>query len=84
MPNSAACFSALVVSPPALASATTLALEAWACSRNEEKSEELSGVTDVAQHLAAAFLDDVGGIAFQRHAEGVVGGDEEPGVLAAA
>ena len=43
----------------------------------------VQGVTDVAQHLAAALLDDIGGIAFQRHAEGVVGGDEEPGVLAA-
>ena len=40
-------------------------------------------MTDVAQDLAAALLDDVGGVAFQRHAESIVGGDEEPGVLAA-
>ncbi len=40
-------------------------------------------MANVAEHLAAAFLDDVGRIPLQRHAEGVVGGDEEPGVLAA-
>ena len=40
-------------------------------------------MTDLADDLAAALLDDVGRIAFQCHAEGVVGGDEEPGVLAA-
>ncbi|KTT89496.1 hypothetical protein NS44R_15010 [Mammaliicoccus sciuri] len=37
----------------------------------------------VAEHLAAGLLDDVGSVALQRHAESVVGGDEEPGVLAA-
>ena len=40
-------------------------------------------MADVAKHLAAARVDDVGGVALQRHAECVVGSDEEPGVLAA-
>src|SRR5258707_4512048 len=43
MPNSAACLIALVVSPPALASPITFAFEDCACSRNDEKSEVLSG-----------------------------------------
>ena len=43
VPNSAPCLIALVVSPPALARPITLALEAWAWSRNEEKSWLLSG-----------------------------------------
>src|ERR1700716_127258 len=43
MPNSAACLIELMVSPPALASPITLALEACACSRNDEKSLVLSG-----------------------------------------
>ena len=38
MPNSAACLMELVVSPPALARPITLAPEACACSRKEEKS----------------------------------------------
>ena len=36
-----------------------------------------------AQHLAAVLGDDGGGVAFQRVAEGVVVGDEEPAVAAA-
>ena len=43
MPNSAACFTALMVSPPALASPITLALEFCACSRSEAKSAVPSG-----------------------------------------
>src|SRR5262245_3251492 len=43
MPNSAACLMVLVVSPPALAMPMILALEACACSRNEEKSAVFSG-----------------------------------------
>ncbi len=43
MPNSAACLTELMKSPPAFASPTTLAPEPCACSRNEEKSELLSG-----------------------------------------
>src|SRR6201747_139816 len=43
MPNSAACLIELMVSPPALASPITLALEACACSRNDAKSEVPSG-----------------------------------------
>ena len=38
MPNSDACLIVLTVSPPALASPITLAPEACACSRKEEKS----------------------------------------------
>src|SRR4029453_7376469 len=43
IPNSAACLIALVVSPPALASPMTLAFDACACNRKEEKSEVLIG-----------------------------------------
>jgi hypothetical protein len=42
-PNSPACLIALMVSVPALDSATTCAREAWACSRKEEKSPAFSG-----------------------------------------
>ncbi|MNV62362.1 hypothetical protein D3C71_1549060 [compost metagenome] len=38
MPNSAACLIALMVSLPALAKPMTLAFDAWACSRKDEKS----------------------------------------------
>src|SRR3546814_2758817 len=38
-PNSLAALTELTKSPPALASASTCALDAWACSRNEEKSD---------------------------------------------
>src|ERR1700744_5839092 len=43
MPNSAACLIELMVSPPALARPITLALDACACSRDDEKSLLLSG-----------------------------------------
>src|SRR3954466_14595522 len=43
MPNSDACLIELMVSPPALARPITLALEACACSRKDEKSLVLSG-----------------------------------------
>src|SRR5262249_33022263 len=36
-----------------------------------------------AQHLAAALHDDRFGVALERVAEGVVGGEEEPGIAAA-
>jgi len=38
MPNSEACLMELMVSPPAFASPMILAPDAFACSRNEEKS----------------------------------------------
>ena len=82
MPNSAACLIELVVSPPALARPMILALEACACSRKDEKSEVLSGCLTPPTHLAAVGVDDRGGVALQRRAEGVVGGQEEPGVAA--
>src|SRR5215831_4844919 len=43
MPNSAPCLIELMVSPPALARPMILALDACACSRNDEKSLVLSG-----------------------------------------
>src|ERR1043166_3363022 len=43
MPNSAPCLIELMVSPPALASPMILALDACACSKNDEKSLVLSG-----------------------------------------
>src|SRR5262252_11080926 len=43
MPNSAACLIELMVSPPALARPITLAFDACACNRNEEKSLVLIG-----------------------------------------
>ena len=42
-PNSLAALIELMVSPPALANPTIFALDACACSRNEEKSDALSG-----------------------------------------
>ena len=37
---------------------------------------------DLAQHLAAGLGDDVGDVALQRVAEGIVGGEEEPALAA--
>src|SRR3546814_4189691 len=54
MPNSAACLMALMVSPPALARPITLAPEACACSRNEEKSLVLSGCRTAPSTLPTA------------------------------
>ncbi|MNY27586.1 hypothetical protein D3C86_1614980 [compost metagenome] len=42
-PNSFAALTELLKSPPALARPRICALEAWACSRNEEKSAVPSG-----------------------------------------
>ena len=41
------------------------------------------GMADLAQDLAARLRDDRLGVALERVAEGVVGGEEEPGVAAA-
>src|SRR5262247_4942212 len=43
MPNSAPCLIELMVSPPALARPMTLAFDACACRRNDEKSLVLIG-----------------------------------------
>ncbi|MNT78445.1 hypothetical protein D3C72_2176850 [compost metagenome] len=43
MPNSLAALMLLTVSPPALARPRICALEFCACSRNDEKSDALSG-----------------------------------------
>ena len=82
MPNSAACLIELTVSCPALARPTIFAFELCACKRKDEKSEALSGIEHVAQHLAPVGLDDVAGVLLQRVAESVVHGDEVPGVAA--
>src|SRR5260370_16287333 len=74
-PNSAACLIAVWVSPPALASATTLAPEAWACNRNEEKSLGVERVPHAAEDLAAARLDAAGPVALQRMTPRVIGPD---------
>jgi metal-dependent amidase/aminoacylase/carboxypeptidase family protein len=55
-----------------------LALDDCACSRNDEKSWLLIA----ADYLAAILQDGRGGVALQRLAECVVGGDEEPCVAA--
>ena len=44
IPNSPACFTALIKSPPAFARAMASALEDWACSRKDEKSGVLIGM----------------------------------------
>ena len=41
------------------------------------------GIAGRAQHLAARPFDEGGPIGFHRMAEGVIGGDEEPGIAAA-
>src|SRR3546814_16858382 len=40
------------------------------------------GMADGAEDLAALFLDDLGNVALQRVAEGLIGGEDEPGVAA--
>ena len=82
MPNSAPCLIALMVSPPALASPMILAFEACACSRNDEKSALLSGALTLPSTLPPLAIDDRGGVALERMTEGIVGGEEEPGVAA--
>jgi hypothetical protein len=39
---------------------------------------------DTAQHLAASVRDETGSVALERVTEGIVNGDEEPGVTAHA
>ena len=51
----------------------------------QQEGREVAGAQrhlDAAQHLAAGRLDHVAGVALQRMAEGVVGGQEEPAVAA--
>src|SRR4051812_18564953 len=55
MPNSDACLIELMVSPPALARPTTLAFDACACSRNDEKPDVLSGWRPLPSTLPPAF-----------------------------
>ena len=82
MPNSDACLIELMVSPPALARPMILAFDDCACSRNDEKSVPVKRVAHLAEHLAAVLQHHRLGVALERVAEGVVGGQEEPGVAA--
>ena len=81
MPNSAACLIELVVSRPALARPMIFAFELCACSRKEEKSDEFRA-REPSPPPCRPSRDDVAGVLFQRIAEGVVRGQEEPGVAA--
>ena len=82
MPNSDACLIELMVSPPALARPMIFAFDACACSRNDEKSEPWERMAHLAEHLAAVLQHHRLGVALEGVAEGVVGGQEEPGVAA--
>ena len=74
MPNSAACLIELVMSLPPLTSPTILARELCACRRKEAESVVPSGW----RTLPTARLDEAGGIALHRMAEGVIRSHEEP------
>jgi len=67
---------ALMVSAPALARPMILALE----ERGEVRGRER--VADLAEDLAARFQHDGLDVALERVPEGIVGGEEEPGVPA--
>ncbi len=71
---------ALTVSPPALASPITLAFEACACSRYDEKSEVLSGCRTLPSTLPPDLLHHIGGVFFEILAEGVIGSQEIPAI----
>ena len=74
---------ALMLSGGPLAMPMIFAFDACAWRMNDERSAVVNGMSDRAQHLAAVLRDHRGGIAFQRMAEGIVGGEEEPAVAAA-
>ncbi len=71
------------MSSPPLASAMTRAPEVSAWSRNDEKSSVLRGWATEPDHLAAGALDEPRRLGLEAAAEGIVGGDEEPGLVAA-
>ena len=60
----------------------TLAFDACACSKNDEKSLVLIGWRTLPSTLPPFFCDDRFGVALKRMTEGVVGREEEPGVAA--
>src|SRR6476619_6102984 len=82
MPNSDVCLNELIVSAPALASPMILAFDACAFSRNEEKSVAGNGWRTWPSTLPPFLDHDRSGIPLERVTEGVVGGQEEPGVAA--
>jgi len=65
-----------------LARPITLAFEPWACSRNDEKSDEFQRVPHGAEHLSTLGFDDVAGILLKRITESVIRGQEKPGIAA--
>src|SRR5260370_40656662 len=79
MPNSDACLIALVVSPPALASPTTFAFEDCACSRKDEKSDELIGCFTPPSTLPPLAGTTAGGSRSHAWAEAESDGWEEQG-----
>src|SRR5712692_1943301 len=81
MPNSAACLIELMVSAPALASPMILAFDACACSRNDEKSVAGNGWRTWPSTLPP-FLTTTAAVSRSSEPEGVVGGQEEPGIAA--
>src|SRR6516164_1047462 len=80
MPNSDACLIELMVSPPALASPMIFAFEAFALQQERREIGAGEWVAHFTKHLAAALHHDRFSVALERVAEGVVGGEEEPGV----
>src|SRR5262249_16364747 len=80
MPNSLAALSELLKSVPAFASPSTCAPEDCACSRKEEKSAERNAHR--AEILPAVRLHHLGRGGLQLRAEGVVGRQVVPGLVA--
>ncbi len=76
IPNSLACLTALMVSPPALARPITFD---FGILRLRQERGEIRGAERMlarAQHLAAVLLDVVGGLRLDTPAERVIDRDE--------
>ncbi|MEY9181081.1 hypothetical protein ABIA41_002516 [Bradyrhizobium sp. USDA 313] len=80
MPNSAACLIALTVSPPALASPDDLGFGSLGLQQERGEIRRVERMAHAAEHLAAGLGHDTAGVLLQVLAEGVIGGEEEPGV----
>jgi hypothetical protein len=75
MPNSAACLIEFVVSPPAFA-ADDLRLRRLRLQQERAEVLVVERNAHLAEHLAAVLQHDGFGVAFERVAECVVGGQE--------